>query len=271
MIKRIIFFIFFLIYHFRFKIKNKLSRIPIHAFSITLLSYWFQRNSFSRQFLFNSSQVRWVRVPEWSHASRSRCFVMNTIPYCLVVHSRCHTTPHCKYQFSLERFSEKLKHFPPLLVIWQVGCSWSTCKRFSISVPAFHVIINHNSTFSMTRNVSKFIKSHIHVPLRLISFHDSKNCWAYRTLGPIFLPNKVFEASQMEHMGTFEHVNIIVVSFIKLILELFVGLDFELTETDGALFLLHFGLGKGELERGEVFEVELFSELALVAIFLIVG
>lgn len=72
-------------------------------------------------------------------------------------------------------------------------------------------------------------------------------------------------------MGTFEHVNIIVVSFIKLILELFVGLDFELTETDGALFLLHFGLGKGELERGEVFEVELFSELALVAIFLIVG
>lgn len=75
----------------------------------------------------------------------------------------------------------------------------------------------------------------------------------------------------MEFMGTFEHVNIIVVAFVKLIFELFAGFDFKLTETNGADFFFHFGLGKSELERRKIFEMELVLELTCVIFFLFVG
>ena len=75
----------------------------------------------------------------------------------------------------------------------------------------------------------------------------------------------------MEFMGTFEHVNIIIVAFVKLIFELFARLDFKFTETNGADFFLHFGLGKSELERRKIFEMELALELTCVISFLFVG
>ena len=75
----------------------------------------------------------------------------------------------------------------------------------------------------------------------------------------------------MEPMGTFEHVNVIIVTFVKLIFELFAWLDFKFAETNGAYFFLHFGLGKSELERRKIFEMELVLELARIRFFLFIG
>lgn len=117
---------------------------------------------------------------------------MNSIPYCLIVQSCSHTSAHCKYQFSIEGFSEKLENLLSFFVVWQVRSPWSTWKMLAFSVAFFHMIIYDDSAFTMTRNLSYFLIAYIHRAIGLITCHDSKYGGTNWALGPIFFADEIF-------------------------------------------------------------------------------